>query len=44
MAQALAPSTRAASSASCAWPCRPASTISVMNGVHCQTMTTITDP
>ena len=38
------PSTLAASRVSWAWPWRPASTMSIMNGVHCQIITTITDP
>ena len=41
---APAPSTFAASRVSCGWLCRPASTIRVMNGVHCQIITTITEP
>ena len=44
VAHAFAPSTLAASRTSDACPCRPASTIRVMNGVHCQIITTITDP
>ena len=43
VASAPAPSTFAASSVSAGWLCRPASTIRVMNGVHCQTMTAITE-
>src|SRR5687767_16001165 len=33
----LAPSTAAASSTSLLWLCSPASSSSIMNGVHCQT-------
>ena len=36
---AVAPSTFDASSTSDDWLCSPASTISIMNGVHCQTST-----
>ena len=35
----VAPSTFAASRTSDGWLCRPASMISIMNGVHCQTST-----
>ena len=37
-----APSTSAASSSSTGIVCRPASTTSVMNGVHCQTSVAMT--
>ncbi len=43
VAIAPAPSTLAASSVSGGWLCSPASTISIMNGVHCQIMTTMTE-
>ena len=39
--QALAPSIRAASMTSSGRLCSPASRISIMNGVHCQTSATI---
>ena len=40
--QAPAPSTRLASMTSPGWLCRPASRMSIMNGVHCQTSETTT--
>ena len=40
--QPLAPSIRAASITSSGRPCSPASRISIMNGVHCQTSAKMT--